>query len=207
MSVRRTLHPARIAAGIARAAPTTRRAWWGIGRAVARAGRQPPAVATGVAGFLAVLTAVALPGRVGFVRTVVTGDLALSRQLAALVVLYPPWSVRYSGVEAALLVAVAGLVGANLAVVTAGVLRRRARSVGGGSVAGGGLAVLGAGCGACGGAVVPVLGVGSTALLPFGGTGLVAGAAVGLLVSLGALTDPAQAGQDGRCRRDPGDKQ
>jgi len=191
--------PRRIAAGITRAAPTTRRAWRGIGTALARAGRRPPATAAGVAGFLAVLTAVALPGRLGFVATVATGDLAAGRKLTAVLALYPPWSVRHSAVEGVLLVVVAGLVGANLAVLTAGLLRRRARSVdGGGSVVGGGLAVLGAGCSACGGAAVPLLGLGSAALLPFGGTELVAVAAAGLLVSLGALSDPPPDGPRSR---------
>jgi hypothetical protein len=130
-----------------------------------------------------------------FTSVVVSGDLPLSARAAVLVGLYPFVGTAFSAAEGVVLLAVAALFGINISML-AYQLRENRVSVreGSGSAAGVALGVLGAGCAACGTAVLAgVLSLfgaaGVLTLLPLGGLEFALGALVLLVLSVYWLAD------------------
>jgi hypothetical protein len=151
----------------------TRRADWEYTASVVRGViTQPPyAVLTLVVSFVAV-TVFVLPGNVSLVTDIVVfGDAPLGARLGVLVDLYPFFGLKPG--RSILLVIAALLVGVNVSVLVHGF---RNGNVGGagGSAVGTTLATLGAGCAACGSALLAAFFsttavAGTLALLPFEG--------------------------------------
>lgn len=180
----------------------TRRADW---RLMARTAR----LVLGLPAYAALAVAFGLLGLTLFVVTqnvalvsdvVVGGSLALGNRLAVLLGLYPFLGTSFS-LEAGLgLLLVAALLGVDLAMVAYHV-REHGLSVGsgGGSAVGALLGTLGAGCAACGPAVLVGLlslvgATGALTLLPFEGLELTGLAAVALLLSIFWIADGMRGG-------------
>lgn len=127
---------------------------------------------------------------------VVGGRLPLSRRLGVLVNLYPVVSpTAFGPVESAVLLATAALVGSNLALVTYHLREHAGPTQGGsGSVVGVVLGTFGAGCAACGSAVLAgllsTLGIaGGLAVLPLEGLEFAVAAVAALVLSLYWVAD------------------
>jgi hypothetical protein len=136
---------------------------------------------------------------------VVGGALPLSNRLAVLGGLYPFLGTSYSLPAGLALLAVAALVGVDIALVTYHV-REHGLSAreGSGSVVGVVLGMLGAGCAACGSAVLlsllSLVGVsGALTLLPFEGLEFSAVAAVVLVLSIYWIADGMRGGTVNGC--------
>jgi hypothetical protein len=126
---------------------------------------------------------------------VLGGSLPLGNRLAVLLGLYPFLGTSYSAVQGLALLAVAALLGIDLAMVAFHV-RAHGLSLesGGGSAVGALLGTLGAGCAACGPAILVGLlslvgATGALTLLPFEGLEITGLAAVALLLSIFWLAD------------------
>jgi hypothetical protein len=140
---------------------------------------------------------------------VVGGSLPLSNRLAVLVGLYPFLGTSFSvGAGVATLV-VAALLGVDLALVAYHV-REHGLSLesSGGSAVGAFLGMLGAGCAACGPAVLVGLlslfgAAGALTLLPFEGLELTAVAAVALVLSIFWIADGMRGGMIRGCPVEP----
>jgi hypothetical protein len=136
---------------------------------------------------------------------VLGGSLPATARLTVLLELYPFVGTVYDSVQSAAVSLVAALVGVDLSMVTYHVREHgvTAKS-GGGSVAGVVLGALGAGCAACGSAVLAgvlsLLGAGGAALLlPFEGLELTAVAVLSLLLSMYWLADGMRGGEINGC--------
>lgn len=155
---------------------------------------------------LASLTAFAVAQNLALVSDVVVGgSLPVGRRLTVLLGLFPLVGNLYSPLQSGVVVAVAALAGVDLAMVAYHVREHgvSARS-GGGSLAGVLLGALGAGCAACGTAVLAgllsLVGVGgATLLLPFEGLELGVLAALSLLLSMYWLADGMRGGEIRGC--------
>ncbi|MDY6775593.1 MAG: hypothetical protein SV253_05880 [Halobacteria archaeon] len=163
------------------------------------------AVLAVVAGFVGLNVLVISQNMALFLDTVVTGSLPLGARLGILQGLYPFVSPSYPFVMSAFILAVAGLFGVNLSML-AYHFKENGVSVreGSGSVVGLVLGVLGAGCAACGTAVLAgilsVFGVvGGLAFLPFDGVEFSVLAAVALLVSVYWIADGMRGGEVAGC--------
>ena len=136
---------------------------------------------------------------------VVGGSLPLSDRLVLVIEQYPFVGTNYSALDGAALVAVTLFIGANLALVTYHVREHELSASGsGGSVAGVVLGTLGAGCAACGSAlligVLSVFGAsGLILLLPFDGLELSMLAVGALLLSSYWLADGMRGGRVNGC--------
>jgi len=140
-----------------------------------------------------------------FTSVVVSGDLPLSARAAVLVGLYPFVGTAFSAAEGVVLLAVAALFGINISML-AYQLRENRVSVreGSGSAAGVALGVLGAGCAACGTAVLAGIlslfgAAGVLTLLPLGGLEFALGALVLLALSVYWLADGMRGGEVRGC--------
>jgi hypothetical protein len=140
-----------------------------------------------------------------FTSVVVSGDLPLGARAAILVGLYPFVGTAFTATEGVLLVAVAALFGVNLSMLTYQLRENRVRlREGSGSVAGMVLGVLGAGCAACGTAVLAgVLSIfgaaGALTVLPFDGLEFSFVALVLLVLSIYWLADGMRGGEVRGC--------
>ena len=160
------------------------------------------ALVAGLAG-LSVFVLTQNPTLVGDV--VVGGSLPLSNRLAVLVGLYPFLGTSFSAEAGIATLLVAALLGIDLALV-AYHFREHGLSLesGGGSAVGAFLGVLGAGCAACGPAVLVGLlslvgAAGVLTLLPFEGLELTAVAAIALVLSIFWLADGMRGGMIRGC--------
>ncbi|SFR57296.1 hypothetical protein SAMN04487947_2408 [Halogeometricum rufum] len=155
---------------------------------------------------LAALTAFAVAQNLTLVTDVVVGgSLPVGTRLSVLLELFPVVGALYSPAQSVVVVAVAALVGVDVAMVVYHLREHgvSARS-GGGSLAGVVLGTLGAGCAACGTAVLAgllsLVGVGgATLLLPFEGLELGVLAALSLLLSMFWLADGMRGGEINGC--------
>jgi hypothetical protein len=163
------------------------------------------AVLAGLAAVVA-LSAFVLSQNLPLVSDVVVGgSLPLGARLRVLVALYPFLGTSYSALTGGTLLLVAALVGVNLAMVAyhVGVHGLGARK-GGGSAVGVTLGMLGAGCAACGSALLAGLfslfGVsGLLLLLPFEGLELSLLALVSLVLSMYWIADGIRGGDVNGC--------
>lgn len=136
---------------------------------------------------------------------VVGGDLPLSDRLVVLSQLYPFVGTIYGPTDSVAILIVAALMGVNLAMVTYHLTEHDLSAAeSSGSLAGVALGALGAGCAACGSAVL--LGVlsffgasGLVFLLPLGGLEITLLAVVALLLSTYWLADGMRGGEVRGC--------
>jgi len=134
------------------------------------------------------LTAFVLPGNLSLVLNVVVfGEAPLTRRLSVLADLYPFFGGA-EGPTAALIILVGLLIGVNFAVVLRGYRTSTVASAGG-STTGAVLGFLGAGCAACGSAVLAAVFsasavAGAVAFLPLEGAEFTVLAVAVLLVSM-----------------------
>lgn len=164
------------------------------------------AVVAGLAG----LSVFVLSQNVTLVADVVVGGtLPLSNRVAVLVGLYPFLGTSYGLGSGLALLFVAVLLGVDLALVAYHV-REHGLSFrsSGGSAIGAFLGMVGAGCAACGPAILVGLlslvgAAGALTLLPFEGLELSALAAVALLLSIFWLADGMRGGEVRGCPVDP----
>lgn len=177
--------------------PTRRSDWEYTATVVADVVRRPVyAVFALFSAFLAV-TVFVLPGNISLVADIVVfGNASLAERLGVLLDLYPFFGEEFG--TSFLLVTAGILVGVNISVLLRGY---REGSVGGagGSAAGTTLATLGAGCAACGSALLAAFFsttavAGTLALLPFDGTELLAASLVILLLSTYWTADATREG-------------
>ncbi len=138
-----------------------------------------------------------------------TGGLPLDARVTILLQLYPFVGSAFGPLQGGLLVAVAALFGVDVAMLTYH-LREHGGSLsgGGGSVVGAVLGALGAGCAACGSAVLvgvlSLFGVSTTLLfLPLDGLEFALLALVTLLLSVHWVADGMRGGRVAGCPIDP----
>lgn len=138
-------------------------------------------------------------------QVIIGGDLPLATKGVILVELYPFIGIGYTALQGAVLVTTAVLVGVNLGVATYH-FREHGLSVGqgSGSIGGIGLGLLGAGCAACGSAVLAGLlsiagASGLLLALPLDGLEFSALAMLALLLSLYWLAEGMRGGDIGGC--------
>lgn len=136
---------------------------------------------------------------------IVGGSLPFSNRLAVLIGLYPFLGTSFSVVSGLALLLVATLLGVDLAMV-AYHIREHGLSLesGGGSAVGALLGTLGAGCAACGPALLVGLlslvgAAGALTLLPFDGLELTGLAAVALVLSIFWIADGMRGGMIRGC--------
>ena len=190
--------------------PTRRSDWQLLARTVRLVLTIPTyAVVAVVAAFVA-LSVFVFSQNVPLVSYALTGPLPLDGRLTILLERYPFVGTDFGTATALMLVAVSGLTGVDIAMVVYHV-REHGLSVeqGGGSAVGVALGVLGAGCAACGSAIlVGVLSlVGATGLLtalPLEGLEFSLLAAVVLVLSLYWLADGMRGGKINGCPVDIG---
>jgi hypothetical protein len=136
---------------------------------------------------------------------VLGGALPLENRIAVLLGLYPFLGTSFSLVQGLALLVIAALLGIDLAMVAYHV-REHGLTIesGGGSAVGALLGTLGAGCAACGPAVLVGLlslfgAAGALTLLPFEGLELTALAAIALLLSIYWLAEGMRGGMIRGC--------
>lgn len=186
---------------VARSIPTRPADWRGVVRVAARSLGSARGAIVALVGGVLYLSLFVLPGNVGAMRRILTSSLPLGRKVTALAGYLPPFSPLYAPIDAALVLILALLVGVNLAVFAH--LAGRSGRAGTGGATGVGVVggVLGAGCGVCGSALAPVVGVSvSTSVLPFGGT-VLSIASVVLLVLVLSLAAGSCTCADGELAR------
>ncbi|MFB6126774.1 MAG: hypothetical protein ABEJ79_05715 [Halolamina sp.] len=191
--------------------PTSTADWRLVARTIRLVvGKPAYAAVAAVAGFVG-LTLFVVSLNVSLVSTVVVGgSLPLGRRLAVLANLYPVVSgTAFTGVESAVLLTTASLIGANVALVTYHVREHVGglRS-GSGSLLGAVLGTLGAGCAACGSTllagVFSAFGVtGGLLLLPLEGLEFALASLVVLALSLYWVADGMRGGRIRGCPVDP----
>ena len=186
--------------------PTRRRDWRLMGR-TARLVLGYPAYGTfALAAALVGLTVFVVTQNLALVGDVVVGgSLPLGNRVAVLLGLYPFLGASFSAAQGLALLAVAALLGVDLAMVAYHV-REHGLTLesGGGSAVGALLGTLGAGCAACGPAVLVGLlslfgAAGALTLLPFEGLELTGLAAVALLLSIFWIADGMRGGMIRGC--------
>lgn len=177
--------------------PTRRADWVYTAGVVGDVVRRPVYSALALVTAFVAVTVFVLPGNISLVADVVVfGDAPLGARLGVLADLYPFFGLGTA--RSFLLVVAALLVGVNVSVLVHGY---RNGNVGGagGSAAGTTLATLGAGCAACGSALLAAFFsttavAGSLALLPFEGLEFLAISLVILVVSTYWTADAAREG-------------
>lgn len=189
--------------------PTTRADWRLLGRTVRLVLGIPAYAALAVALGLLALTVFTASQNLAFVGFALTAPLPLAARARILLDLYPFVGTLYGPATGMALLVVSGLVGIDLAMVTYHVREHGlSAGAGGGSAVGVFLGVLGAGCAACGPAVLAGLlslvgGVGLLTLLPLEGLEFSLLAAVALVLSLYWLADGMHGGTVRGCPVDP----
>lgn len=191
--------------------PTTPADWRLVARTVRLVLGKPAYAGVAIVAGVAGLTLFVLSLNRSLVSTlVVGGSLPLTRRLAVLVNLYPVVSeTAFTAVESAVLLATAGLVGTNVA-LTAYHVREHVGGLRGGSggLVGTVLGTFGAGCAACGSALLAGLlsAVGATGallVLPLDGLEFALAALVVLALSLYWVADGMRGGRIRGCPVDP----
>ncbi|MCX2818195.1 hypothetical protein EGH25_02365 [Haladaptatus sp. F3-133] len=140
-----------------------------------------------------------------FINVVVSGTLALDARLAVLFGLYPFVGTAFTATEGVVLLVVAAFFGVNLSMLTYQLRENRVSlREGSGSAAGMALGVLGAGCAACGTAVLAGIlslfgAAGVLTLLPFNGLEFSLVALVLLALSVYWLADGMRGGEVRGC--------
>jgi hypothetical protein len=140
-----------------------------------------------------------------FINVVVSGTLALDARLAVLFGLYPFVGTAFTATEGVVLLVVAAFFGVNLSMLTYQLRENRVSlREGSGSAAGMALGVLGAGCAACGTAVLAGIlslfgAAGALTLLPFNGLEFSLVALVLLALSVYWLADGMRGGEVRGC--------
>lgn len=186
--------------------PTSRADWRLMGRTIRLVLGIPryalSAVVAGIVG-LSVFVLTQNPSLVGDV--IVGGALPVSNRVAVLLGLYPFLGTSYGVAQGLALLLVSALLGIDLAMVAYHV-REHGLSLesGGGSAFGALLGTLGAGCAACGPAVlVGILSLfgaaGALTLLPYEGLELTALAVVALVLSIFWIADGMRGGEIRGC--------
>ena len=186
--------------------PTRSADWRLMGRTIRLVLGIPAYAAFAVGAGLVGLSAFVLSQNVALVADVVVGgSLPLSNRLAVLVGLYPFLGTSFGVAAGLATLLVAALLGVDLALVAYHV-RVHGLSIesGGGSAVGAILGMLGAGCAACGPAVLVGLlslvgAAGALTLLPFEGLELTAIAAVALVLSIFWIADGMRGGMIRGC--------
>ncbi|MDZ7701957.1 MAG: hypothetical protein U5J98_07745 [Halobacteriales archaeon] len=186
--------------------PTRAADWRLMGRTARLVLGLPAYAGVALAASLVGLTAFVVTQNLALVGDVVVGGaLPLENRLAVLLGLYPFLGTSFSLVQGLALLVIAGLLGVDLAMV-AYHFREHGLSLetGGGSAVGALLGTLGAGCAACGPAVLVGLlslfgAAGALTLLPFEGLELTGLAAVALLLSIFWLADGMRGGMIRGC--------
>jgi len=190
--------------------PTRRADWRLVGRTVRLVLGIPAYAAFALVAGLAGLSAFVLSQNVALVGDVVVGSsLPLGNRLAVLLGLYPFLGTSYGAATGIAMLAVATLLGVDLAMV-AYHAREHGLSLrtGGGSAVGALLGMLGAGCAACGPAVLVGLlslvgAAGAVTLLPFDGLDLSVLAALSLVLSIFWIADGMRGGVIRGCPVEP----
>ena len=142
------------------------------------------------------------------VELALTGTLPTSARFTILANLYPFVGSAFDPIQGGLLVAVAVLFGADVAMVTYHLREHGVSLSGGGSALGAVLGALGAGCAACGSAlligVLSLFGVSASLLfLPLDGLEFALLALVALLLSMFWVADGMRGGRVAGCPVDP----
>lgn len=186
--------------------PTARRDWRLMARALRLVLSIPRYAALAAVAGVVALSLFVLPTNLALVRDlVVGGSLPLADRLVVLSQLYPFVGTDYDAVQGAVLVATAALVGANVALAVYHVREHRVSVTrGSGSLAGVVLGTLGAGCAACGGAILAgLLGVfgatGALTLLPLDGLEFALLALAVVVLSVFWLADGMRGGEIAGC--------
>lgn len=186
--------------------PTRRRDWRLMARTARLVLSLPTYAVVATVAALAALSVFVLSQNPGFVSAVVVfGSADLLTRFRALLGLYPLFGSAYSVPTAAVLLLTAGLVGVNIAMVTYHLREHElgARE-GAGSAAGVFLGVLGAGCAACGSAilagVLTLVGLGGVlTLLPLDGLEFALLALGAVLLSIYWLAEGMRGGEIAGC--------
>jgi len=194
-----------MARGLARL-PTGRGDWRLMARTARLVLSVPTYAVVAVVAAVAALTLFVASLNVPLVSSVVVGgSLPLANRLRVLLELYPFVGTSFGTAQGVLLLVVAALSGVDVSMAVYH-LREHGLSLqtGGTSVAGVVLGTLGAGCAACGSAVLlgvaSLLGVGSSLLfLPLDGLEFALGALVVLLLSIYWLADGMRGGRVAGC--------
>jgi len=186
--------------------PTRRRDWRLMARTIRLVLGIPAYAAFAVVAALAGLSLFVLTQNLALVVDVVIGgSLPLSNRVAVLVGLYPFLGTSFSVEAGVATLAVAALLGVDLALVAYHVrVHGLTFESGGGSAIGAFLGMLGAGCAACGPAVLVGLltlfgAAGALTLLPFEGLELTGLAALALLLSIFWIADGMRGGMIRGC--------
>ncbi|MFB6079394.1 MAG: hypothetical protein ABEJ81_00080 [Haloferacaceae archaeon] len=193
--------------------PTRVEDWRLMGRTSRLVLGAPAYAAFAVVAAALALTAFVVSGNVALVADVVVGgSLPVGARLAVLLGLYPFVGTSFAPLAGFLLVLVAALTGVDLALVAYHVREHGlALREGGGSAAGVLLGTLGAGCAACGSAVLAGLlalagATGLLTLLPLDGQEFSLLALAALVLSIHWLADGMRGGEIRGCPIDVGDR-
>jgi hypothetical protein len=190
--------------------PTRRADWRLLGRTVWLVLGIPTYAVFALGTALVALSLFVFSQNVSFVSFVLTAPYGVGTRVSILLELFPFVGTSYAPLTGLALVAVAGLTGVNIALVTYHV-REHGLSVeqSGGSAVGVVLGLLGAGCAACGSAILAgvlslVGGAGLVTLLPLEGLEFSLLAAAVLVLSMYWLADGMRGGRIRGCPVDIG---
>lgn len=191
--------------------PTRRRDWRLMARTVRLVLGIPGYAALAVLAGVATLSVFVLTRNLSLIENVVLGGtLPLDARVSVLVGLYPVIGTAYTVTQSAVLIATAALVGADVALVGYHLHEHRlAAREGSGSLVGIVLGTLGAGCAACGSALVAgvlsLFGAGGVVtLLPLDGLEFAALSMVVLVVSIYWVAEGLRGGEIRGCPVDVG---
>jgi len=191
--------------------PSSTDDWRRMGRTARLVLSVPAYAVVGVVAALAGLTLFVVSLNVPVVDYALTGTLPLGARLTTLFNLYPFVGSAFRPLQGGLLVTVAALFGVDVAMLSCH-LREHGGSLsgGGGSVVGAVLGALGAGCAACGSAllvgVLSPFGVSAMLLvLPLDGLEFALLALVTVLLSIHWVADGMRGGRVAGCPVDPRD--
>lgn len=190
--------------------PTTPGDWRLVGRTLRLVLGIPAYAALAAVLAVAALSVFSFAQNPGFVALALSGSLPLADRFTVLAELYPFVGTSYGLLDGLAVVAVAGLTGVNLALVAYHVREHGlSRRGSGGSAVGVFLGVLGAGCAACGSALLAGLlslvgAAGLVTALPLEGFEITLLAAGALVLSLYWLAEGMRGGEVRGCPVDPG---
>jgi hypothetical protein len=191
--------------------PTRPTDWRLMGRTARLVLSIPGYAATALLVAVGTLTAFVVSGNLALVGDVVVGGaLPLGARLSVLLGLFPFLGTSFGPLQGAVLVLVAALTGLDVSMVVYHLREHRVGlREGGGSAVGALLGTLGAGCAACGSAVLAgvlslVGAAGLLTLLPFDGLEFALLALVALVLSIHWLADGMRGGEINGCPVDLG---
>lgn len=189
--------------------PTRSDDWRLVGRTVRLVLGLPVYAALATVYAVGTLTVFVVSQNLPLLQFLLSGPLPLENRVRVLLELYPFVGTSYPLVEGVALVLVGILAGVNLAVVTYHFREHGLSRSGGGSAVGVGLGLLGAGCVACGSALLAGLlslfgAAWLVTALPYEGAELSVVAAVVLLLSLYWLAEGLRGGEIRGCPVDVG---